>query len=306
MLNIDKPDYVLSLASAGFIVNVEVNVWSATKQDKGISEEVTDAYKADKSAGRFVKNLLAGDPTHKQLLNHRQLVYNWVNRRTFDWAGSSRYLPMANLEKFKNEFGELQREHDKLLDEFEAKYPDIVGAMQFKHGDMFDATEYPSVKEARSRFRMNLFISPVPTNDFRVAIADDIAEDLRKHYEQSANEKVQEIMRDASMRLVDYIKRIAHACRDVEQNEEGKTKRRPKVYEATLAQAKEQCELLKSFNLTNDAQLEEMRRDLMATIDGISAQDIRESDATRAHVKSEMDKIMSKFGLSSKIESDEE
>jgi len=193
-----------------------------------------------------------------------------------------------------------------LVAKFEQAYPDIVGAMQFKHGDMFDASEYPSVTEIGRRFAMKLFLSPVPTNDFRVAIAEDIAEELRKHYEKSANEKVQEIMRDASMRLVDYIKRIAHACRDVEPSEDGKTKRRPKVYEATLAQAKEQCELLKVFNLTNDDQLEEMRRDLMATIDGVTAQDIRDSDATRAHVKDSVEKIMSKFGLSSNIDSDEE
>jgi len=306
MLNIEKPDYILSLASAGFIVNVEVNVWSATKQDRTISNEVTSAYKADKDSGRFVKHLLAGDPTHKELLNHRQLVYNWVKRRTYDWSGSNRYLPMAHIEKFKEEFAEREREHQALVAKFEQAYPDIVGAMQFKHGDMFDASEYPSVTEIGSRFAMKLFLSPVPTNDFRVAIAEDIAEELRKHYEKSANEKVQEIMRDASMRLVDYIKRIAHACRDVEPSEDGKTKRRPKVYEATLAQAKEQCELLKVFNLTNDNQLEEMRRELMATIDGVTAQDIRDSDATRAHVKDGVEKIMSKFGLSSNIDSDEE
>lgn len=295
-MNLQTPDYVISLASAGFIVNVEVNVWSATKQDRNISNEVTDAYKADKDAGRFVKNLLAGDPIHKKLLNHRQSVYNWVKRRTYDWSGSNYYLPFADIEKFNKEFDELEQEHTKLLDEFEAAYPDIVGAMAFKQGDMFDASEYPPASEVRRRFKMTKFISPVPTNDFRVAIADDIAADLKQHYERAAGEKVQEIMRDASMRLVDYIKRIAHACREVQPDEDGKV-RRPKVYETTLAQAKEQCELLKTFNLTNDAQLEEMRRDLLATIENVSAQDIRESDATRAHVKSEVDKIMSKFGL---------
>lgn len=295
-MQLNQPDYILSLASAGFIVNVEVNVWSATKQDKGISDEVTTAYKADKDSGRFVKHLLAGDPSHKQMLNHRQTIYNWVKRRTYDWSGSNRYLPMAFLEKFKSEFEEMKREHEAMLDKFVIAYPNIIGAMAFKHGDMFNAAEYPGVNEMRSKFALKLFICPVPTNDFRVAIADDIAKDLKEHYERAAKEKVEEIMRDASMRLVDYIKRIAHACRDVEPDEDGKT-RRPKVYETTLAQAKEQCELLKQFNLTNDHQLEEMRRDLLVTIDGISAQDIRESDATRAHVKNEVDKIMSKFGL---------
>lgn len=293
---LQKPNYLISLASSGMIVHVEVNVWSATKQDKDISEEVTALKRADKDAGRFVKHLLAGDPTHKELLNFRQTVYNWVKRKTYDWAGPSRYLPLASLQSFKSEFNQIEEQHKELLDKFVQRYPDIIANMAFKQGDMFDANEYPSVDEMRDRFRINLYITDVPTGDFRNAIANDIAEDLKQHYQKETNDKIQEIMRDASVRLVDFIKRIANSCREVEPDANGKV-RRPKVYETTLQQAKEHCNLLKDFNLTNDQRLEEMRVDLLNTIENITAEDIRDSDATRAHVKSEVDKIMSKFGI---------
>lgn len=295
-MTLNEAPVLISLATSGLIVNVEVNVWSATKQDRTISKEVTQAYKADDEAARVVKHLLAGDTTHKKLLNHRQLIYNWVKKRTYDWSGSNRYLPMASLEKFKQEFNQLEAEYKKLTDEFIEKYPDIVAAMAFKQGDMFNANEYPDAEEVRSKFRMKLFVHPVPENDFRVSIANDIKEELERHYAEAATTKVEEIMRDASERLVDFIKRIAHACREVEQEGDGKV-RRPKVYEGTIEGAKEMCELLKDFNLTGDTRLEDMRRDLLATLNDVTAKDIRESDATRAHVKSEMDKIMSKFGL---------
>jgi len=295
-IQLEQPNYLISLASSGFLVNVEVNVWSATKQDKSISNEVTTAYKADKDAGRFVKNLLAGDPTHKEILNHRQSVYNWVKRRTYDWAGSTRLLPTASLEKFKEEYRDLQEDHEKLVSAFIDKYPDIVAAMAFKQGDMFDATEYPSATEAKKRFAMNLFVTPVPAADFRCAIAEDIAEDLKQHYENQANQKVQEIMRDATERLVEFIKRIAHACREVQPDANGKM-RRPKVYEATIAQAQEMCDLLKHFNLTNDAQLEAMRHEVKGVLDGLSADTLRDSEAVRVSVKSDLDRIMNKFGL---------
>lgn len=295
-MTLNEAPVLISLATSGLIVNVEVNVWSATKQDRTISKEVTQAYKADDEAARVVKHLLAGDTTHKKLLNHRQLIYNWVKKRTYDWSGSNRYLPMASLEKFKQEFNQLEAEYKKLTDEFIEKYPDIVAAMAFKQGDMFNANEYPSAEEVGSKFRMKLFVHPVPENDFRVSIANDIKEELERHYAEAATTKVEEIMRDASERLVDFIKRIAHACREVEQEGDGKV-RRPKVYEGTIEGAKEMCELLKDFNLTGDTRLEDMRRDLLATLNDVTAKDIRESDATRAHVKSEMDKIMSKFGL---------
>ena len=38
---LQTPEHVISLASSGLIVHVDVNVWSATKQDKRISNEVT-------------------------------------------------------------------------------------------------------------------------------------------------------------------------------------------------------------------------------------------------------------------------
>ena len=296
-LELQEPSHIISLATSGLIVSVEVNVWSATKQDRTISEEVTNAYKADKEAARVVKHLLAGDPSHKALLNHRQTVYNWMKKRTYDWSGTSRYLPFIEIEKFKQEFRVLEKDFEDLLDKFVVRYPDVVSAMAFKQGDMFNASEYPTAEEVRSRFKMRLFISDVPAGDFRCAIAQDIAADLKQHYKEQANDKVQEIMRDATERLVVFIKRIAHVCREAEVDADGNQKKKPKIYEGTIEGAKELCASLSSFNLTGDARLEEMRQDLLATLNDISAKDLRESDATRAHVKSEVDKIINKFSL---------
>jgi hypothetical protein len=291
-MELKKPEYLISLASAGVVTNVDVNVWSATKQDKKISGEVTDAYHASPEAGKFVKNLLAGDPTHKKLLLHRQTVYNWNKRRTYDWQGSSRVLPFVMLEKYKEEWRELEAEHALLVDEFERRYPDIIAEMAFKQGDMFDKAEYPAVGEIRSKFCMRLTISPVPASDFRCAVAEDIAEDLKQHYERTANETVQGIMRDIGGQLTDLIKRIAHACSEPEEG-----KRKPKVYDSTINQAKELCNMLERFNITKDEKLDEMRKEAMQVIGTLTADDIRDSEAVRATVKDGMDDILSKFNI---------
>lgn len=291
-MELKKPEHLISLASAGVVTNVDVNVWAATKQDKKISGEVTDAYQASPEAGKFVKNLLAGDPTHKKLLLHRQTVYNWNKRRTYDWAGSSRVLPFVMLSKYKEEWRELEAEHALLVDEFERRYPDIIAEMAFKQGNMFDKTEYPTVSEIRSKFSMRLSISPVPASDFRCAVAEDIAEDLKQHYERTANEAVQGIMRDIGEQLTDLIKRIAHACSEPKEG-----KRKPKVYDSTINQAKELCGMLEKFNITKDEKLDEMRKEAMQVIGALTADDIRDSEAVRATVKDGMDDILSKFSI---------
>ena len=76
-----QPSHIISLATSAILVSVDVNVWSATKQDRTISDEVTHAKKADSSAGRFVKNLLADDLFHKRVSNYRQTIYNWLNQK---------------------------------------------------------------------------------------------------------------------------------------------------------------------------------------------------------------------------------
>lgn len=296
-LELQDPDYTVSLATSGLIVSVEVNVWSAQKQDRNISEEVTSAYKADKDAARVVKHLLAGDPTHKMILKHRQNVYNWMKRRTYDWSGSNRYLPFIQIEQFKTEFRQMESDFNDLVEKFVSRYPDIVSGMAFKQGDMFKQDEYPTVDELRTRFKMKLFISDVPAGDFRCAIAKDIADDLKQHYKEQANDRVQEIMRDATERLVVFIKRIANVCREAECDAEGKQKKKPKIYEGTIEGAKELCQSLEAFNLTGDKELEEMRLSLLNILNDVTAKDLRDSDATRAHVKNEVDSIINKFSL---------
>ena len=56
------------------------------------------------------------------------------------------------------------------------------------------------------------------------------------------------------------------------------------------------CESFKRFNLKNDSELEQARASLEKVLSGVKAEDIRDSDAVRNHVKEGIDDILSKFG----------
>ena len=158
---LQQPSQVISLATSALIVNVDVNVWTATKQDRAISDEVTSSKNASSEAGKFTKNLLANSPDHRALLNYRQTVYNWLQRCTYDWAGAMRLLPMINLEKFKKEYEGHEKAFDDLFNKFIASYPTMVSDAAFKQGDMFNRSEYPEPQELRSKFRIKLFVTKV-------------------------------------------------------------------------------------------------------------------------------------------------
>jgi hypothetical protein len=285
----------ISLSSSSVIVSVDVNVWTATKQDRTISNEVTTLKNASADAGKFTKNLLANCPEHKALLNYRQTIYNWLQRSTYDWAGGMRILPTINLEKFKAQYAEHEREFAKLLSGFETIYPNLVSDAAFKQGDMFSRSDYPDVQEIRGKFRMKMFVTKVPENDFRSGvIADAIAEDLKHHYEQQVTEIVDNIMADAADRFLEIASRLRNACEEAQPDDDGKV-RRKKIYETTVVQAKEIAKTLKAFNLTDNRALAEACDAMDSALSNVSLDDLRESSYVRQTVKSDLDDILNKF-----------
>lgn len=292
---LQQPKHLISLSTSALIVAVDVNVWTATKQDKQISNEVTQSKRASADAGKFTKNLLADSADHKALLNYRQTIYNWLQRSTFDWAGSMRLLPTVNLEKFKREFDEHQNKFTELLDKFVAAYPSMISDAAFKQGDMFNRSEYPDTDEVRSKFRIKLHVSQVPSNDFRSGmIAEAIADDLRNHYEKQTADIIDTVMTDASERLVEIAERLKNACAEPEADDDGKV-RRKKIYDTTVTQAKEMCDTLKNFNLTNNTALNAAVHDLAFALDGIGVEELRESAYTRKEVHDSIDSMLTKF-----------
>jgi len=302
-MELQKPKHLISLATSGMLISVDVNVWSATKQDRGISNEVTMAKKADQHAGKYVKNLLADHPKHKSIVNYRQTIYNWVKRRTYRWNNAQDYLPSVDMPKFKQEYNVHEASFHKLLGEFLNEYDSIVSDMAFKQsgmGDMFDRNDYPAKEELASKFGVRLFVSEVPLNDFRCSIAQDIADDLFTTYSTQAEEIMSHVMMEQQTRFVEVMKSISHCCGvdevGVDDNTgETKTKKR-KIYDTTILKAKEMCESFKQFNLSADPALEEARATLERTLSDVTAEDIRDSDAVRHAVKEDVDSILGKFG----------
>jgi hypothetical protein len=291
---LQQPNHIISLATSALVVCVDVNVWTATKQDRAISNEVTTSKKASADAGKFTKNLLSDSPEHKSLLNYRQTVYNWLQRSTYDWAGSMRLLPTINLEKFKKEYSQHEADFKALLEKFITAYPQIVSDAAFKQGDMFNRSEYPEPEEVRSKFKMRLHVQKVPQSDFRSSVSEALADDLKNHYERQTQEIINSVMDDASMRLLEIASRLSNACTEATPDEDGKV-RRKKIYDSTVSQAKEICKTIENFNLTNNKALSQAVVDLSFALEGVSTEDLRESSYTRSVVKENVDDMLSKF-----------
>lgn len=300
MTELNQPDHIISLATSSLLVSVDVNVWTATKQDKGISNEITSSKKADESAGKFVKYLFANNEQHKKIVNHRQAIYTWVKQSTYRWNDSQDLIPTANLISFKEEYGYLKDTFNELVDDFVSKYQTLESDMAFKHGDMFDVNDYPDVEHVRDKFDINLYVSEVPSHDFRCSISEDIARDLKQEYEHQAEQIVNNVVTQQTHRVLDVMKSISHCCGVVERNTpkgEIVTVKRA-IYDVTFDKAKALINTCKKFQPVKNemsTKLDSAIKELDQSLGGVTTQSLRESDAIRDKVKSDIDYILSKF-----------
>ena len=146
-------------------------------------------------------------------------------------------------------------------------------------------------------FGLRLYVSEVPMSDFRCGIAQDIAEDLFATYTKQAEEIISSVEREQADRFIEVMQSISHCCGVDEYSKDGevRTKKR-KIYDTTIEKAREMCETFKGFNLTNSQALEQARASLEKALNGVTAEDIRDSDAVRHAVKEDIDSILGKFG----------
>jgi hypothetical protein len=293
-----KPDHITSLATSGILLRAKVKVWTATKQDRDISDEVTSNKKAARNAGRYTKQLFADVQELRVLLNDRQTWYNFIQRVTYPWDGEWGYLPTSRIPQVMAEINQRKAKSMELLENFINAMPAAVSNEAFVQGDMFNRDDYPTPDEVRSKFRIIVQTMNIPEGDYRVTIADDLAEDLKRNFEAQTRDIIKDIHDKQNDQLVKVLQSFSHCCDSETVMEDGEVKvKRKKMYESTLTDALELCNTFADFNLADDPRLEEARRDLLNVLDGVTIDQLRNNDTKRIVVKEGVDDILKKFGL---------
>ena len=297
---LQQPEHIVSLATSSMLVSVDINVWTATKQDRGISDEVATMKKAELGTAKVTKYLFARNPKHNRIVKLRQLIRKWLVGSTYRWSNSQHLLPTVDLERFKQDYEKYEREFNTAVEDFLSHYKNLVSDEAFKQGDMFDKNDYPSIEELRQKFNMRLFVAEVPSHDFRCQVSQDTADDLKAEYQQQADEIVKTVLATQVNRIVDVMKSISHCCGHIESvDKEGKPSfKRRAIYDTTFQRAKALVNTIKNFKPMNNEQSDKLQNavdDLEKVIGGVSADVLRDSDSARAEVKQGIDKILSKF-----------
>lgn len=283
----------MSITSSAVLVEMNISVWTANKLDKSATEKVVSDNSAVSNAAQVRKNLMAGTTLRKDIADYAAGCRLWHNTRTLPWADKgARLLATSLFMDYKTEVNVRRDTFNKMVDNFMAQYPSLVQTANNYLGTLFNPDDYPSSDEVRDKFGFRLVFSPVPeAADFRLQVAEQDLQDLRKQYEDSFNDRIADAMREPWDRLHKLLLGMSDKLTDVDGEDE--TKKR--YHDTLITNAQSLCAMLTHLNITKDPQLEQARRDLELTMLGADIDIIKESPEVRKGMKDKLDAILKQY-----------
>jgi len=262
------------LEEKAMLVKLSISTWSARRHDKKVSDEVADMKGADKDAGRYNKMLFSGDSVASKIVKYAALAREDHYDLTLPWLDDGyRILPSKNYDRYMKKMREQRAGFDALVAELSSTYDALVGDAKTRLKDMFNAGDYPRPAEIARRYAFDVNISPIPAaGDFRVSLSSDDTEQIKKEIEQRMKAAEAAAMRDVWNRLHDVVKKMAEKMSDKDA-----------VFRDTLiTNMCELAELLPALNITDDPELEKMRRQVEKTLCSYEPKALRNDDKERA------------------------
>ena len=281
-----KPVNAVSLSSSSVLVELSVSQWTGRKLDRHAGEEVARVNNAKSGAATVTKKLIVCEEL-KAIGSLVSAVRAAHYHMTLPWLDTGiRLLPTAQYFDYHHAMTQFQNEFDNLIEAFVQQYSWEVSRAQLTLGDLFNADEYPSIESIRRKFSLRLSYIPMPdAGDFRIDVGNDARDQLTQQYQSMYETKIGEAMNDLWSRLYDALKHMSNKLVD-------KDGKRQKLYESMLDNVMSLVNLLDTCNITNDPDMARAKRDLRAALDGVTTDQLKDSDLARRRTKAEIDSII--------------
>lgn len=280
----------ITLASSAMLVDHHISVWTASRLDRSVTDELLVSKNAGAGAAQVKKNLMAGTTQRKDIADFAAGCRLWHTQWTMPWADKGvRLLPATKFLDYKQELNLRRDTFNQMVAAFLQDYDNLVLVAQNFLGDMFNASDYPSKDEVAGDFGYKVIFSPVPqAGDFRLDIPTRDMEALREGYEHAFQDRLQEAMKEPWERLYKMVSSMAEKLDDTGD-------RKKRFHDSFISNAEELYDLLGHMNLTQDPELEKARAQLKDTLQDRHIDSVRNDDITRRDMKEELDALLDQY-----------
>jgi predicted secreted Zn-dependent protease len=165
-------------------------------------------------------------------------------------------------------------------------FPAMVEQAKQRLNGMFNADDYPPASEIVDRFKFELDYNTVAQWDgshLAVDLRDDEVKRIGDLMAAKADEKLANAMKDVWQRLYDQVRRIAERLSHPEN-----------VFrDSLIGNVANLVNILPTLNITDDPNLEQMRRDVERILASQDPQELRDDIVKRKHTCDDANAILS-------------
>lgn len=274
------------LTSKAVLVQLQISQWTGRKYDKAVSDEVTASKNAVAAAGRYNKSLLPMTDALKQVHQKSTLIRTEYYKNTLPWGvDGAQLLPTANYIDFTRVFSKHKNEWYSLVGDFLSQYDQLKEDAKLGLGDLYNEADYPTMQDLSNKFKMELAVFPVPSDDFRVDLPDAELEAIQHDVERQVQEASNRAMREVWQRLYDRVEHMAQKLSDPAA-----------IFRDSLVEtARELCDLLPRLNVEDDPNLRNMTQAVQFRLARFDADDLRRDLDLRKQVATDATRIMDKM-----------
>lgn len=276
------------LRERAMLVKFKDSVWVGRRLDKKVAQKVADENKAKThEVGIYKKRLVA-----KEALEERSRIGNeariWHYRNTLPWMDDGiRILPAANVADYMQKMRKYKQAADSASAEFCRDYEKHVKEARDLLGKLFNEADYPTIGEIRRKFGFEISVMPMP--------------DLSDWRAQGVSQKdMEELRKDAIATLVDIqtaaVQDLWRRLSETVEHVKNRLDKGDAIFRNSLiGNVKAMCEVLPKLNITDDKDLESMRKEVEEEICKLNPDELRADETMRKEAAKKAGAIMRKM-----------
>jgi hypothetical protein len=279
------------LSRKAVLVSLNISTWAGRKFDREVTDDTNRRRGATDDAGRYNKLLIGAE--HLKAIQSvvgeaREKFYKY----TRPWSDGVGILPNVSYAKFSAEFRQLKQRFNEAADDFARGFSGYVKEREKALNGLFNADDYPSPDEIRSKFNLDTKFSNVPdAGDFRSDVLDaDTVNDIRSEIAAGERKAEHEVMEHTYRQIAEVVGAMAKKL-DEYGVDTGKTKR-SYFKDSLVGNIRELTELLPTFNLTGDPKLAELTSRLQSELCVEDPKTLRDNDDVRVAVQKSAEEIL--------------
>lgn len=267
----------MNISRECLILNLQIGSWQGYKLDKVTTAKVTTEAGANADAARVNKHLIAKEFLTKITTAEGRIRVHFYDQ-TLPWKDNGdRLKTRKDFPKFIEQHEKLVSDHTLAVSQFlqGGEYETAQAQSEFRMGELYNADDYPTVRQLTSKFYVKLDIDAVSrAYDYRLETND-----------QMIQARVNSAIANLWKRLADPLEKFAERMNDPDG----------KFRVNTIDNLKEMIELTKELNFTGDEQLEAIRSEIENKLAGYEADALRKDGKLRASVGDEASRILAEM-----------